>query len=141
MPATPAAVIQADTPQIVTPLERVIAVAWIGVTIDTTSGVAASSEMAGEIANRTAIVVKATQNVLIGVVAFFIALYLSTKGEGGNKQRPSLHIVWDKFPKFILAFVIASLVFSLLTMVYVGGACPPPSELPEKKRKIKKNKA
>ena len=88
--------------------------AWIGGTIDTTSGVAASSEMAGEIANRTAIVVKATQNVLIGVVAFFIALYLSTKGEGGKSQRPSLKIVWDKFPKFILAFVVASLVFSLL---------------------------
>lgn len=95
-------------------VQQEIAGAWIGGTIDTTSGVAASSEMAGEIANRTAIVVKATQNVLIGVVAFFIALYLSTKGEGGGKQRPSLKIVWDKFPKFILAFVVASLVFSLL---------------------------
>ncbi len=94
-------------------VQQEIAGAWIGGTIDTTSGVAASSEMAGEIANRTAIVVKATQNVLIGVVAFFIALYLSTKGEGGGKQRPSLKIVWDKFPKFILAFVVASLVFSL----------------------------
>ena len=95
-------------------VQQEIAGAWIRGTIDTTSGVAASSEMAGEIANRTAIVVKATQNVLIGVVAFFIALYLSTKGEGGGKQRPSLKIVWDKFPKFILAFVVASLVFSLL---------------------------
>ena len=94
--------------------QQEIAGAWIGGTIDTTSGVAASSEMAGEIANRTAIVVKATQNVLIGVVAFFIALYLSTKGEGGTSQRPSLKIVWDKFPKFILAFVAASLIFSLL---------------------------
>ena len=94
--------------------QQEIAGAWIGGTIDTTSGVAASSEMAGEIANRTAIVVKATQNVLIGVVAFFIALYLSTKGEGGSSQRPSLKIVWEKFPKFILAFVVASLIFSLL---------------------------
>lgn len=95
-------------------VQQEIAGAWIGGTIDTTSGVAASSEMAGEVANRTAIVVKATQNVLIGVVAFFIALYLSTKGEGGSSHRPSLKIVWDKFPKFILAFVVASLVFSLL---------------------------
>uniref|UniRef100_UPI00405786B8 YeiH family protein n=1 Tax=Alistipes sp. TaxID=1872444 RepID=UPI00405786B8 len=95
-------------------VQQQIAGAWIGGTIDTTSGVAASSEMAGELANSTAIIIKATQNVLIGVVAFFIALYLSTKGEGGQKQRPSLRIVWDKFPKFILAFVVASLVFSLL---------------------------
>ncbi len=98
-------------------VQQEIAGAWIGGTIDTTSGVAASSEMAfasaGDLANKTAVIVKATQNVLIGVVAFFIALYLSTKGEDGRSQRPSLGIVWEKFPKFILGFVAASLVFSL----------------------------
>ncbi|MBQ5737475.1 MAG: putative sulfate exporter family transporter [Alistipes sp.] len=89
--------------------------AWIGGTIDTTSGVGASSEMAGELAQKTAIVVKATQNVLIGVVAFFIALYLSARsGDGGSFSRPSFGIVWEKFPKFILGFVLASAVFSIL---------------------------
>ena len=87
--------------------------AWIGGTIDTTSGVVASSEMAGDLANTTAVIVKATQNVLIGVVAFFIALYLSARGEG-KTGAPSLGIVWEKFPKFILGFVVASAVFSLL---------------------------
>lgn len=95
-------------------IQQEIAGAWIGGTVDTTSGVAASSEMAGELANSTAIVVKATQNVLIGVVAFFIALYLSTKREDGKAQRPSLKVVWEKFPKFVLMFVVASLVFSML---------------------------
>lgn len=99
-----------DNPEV----QQEIMGAWIGGTVDTTSGVAASSEMAGELANSTAIIVKATQNVLIGVVAFFIALYLSTKGEGGKSHAPSLKIVWEKFPKFVLAFVIASLVFSYL---------------------------
>ena len=89
-----------------------VAGAWIGGTIDTTSGVVASSEMIGEAANRQAVIIKAAQNVLIGVVAFFIALYLSTRGEKGG-QAPSLGIVWEKFPKFILGFVAASLVFSL----------------------------
>lgn len=89
--------------------------AWIGGTIDTTSGVGASSEMAGDVAQKTAIVVKATQNVLIGVVAFFIALYLSARsGEGKGISRPSFGIVWEKFPKFILGFVVASAVFSIL---------------------------
>jgi F-type H+-transporting ATPase subunit a len=32
---------------------------------------------------------------------------------------------------------VQALVFSLLTMIYVGAACPPPEELPEKKRKKK----
>ena len=75
-----------------------VAGAWIGGTIDTTSGVAASSMIVGEVANQHAVIIKAAQNVLIGVVAFFIALYLSTRGEKGG-QAPSLGIVWEKFPK------------------------------------------
>ena len=95
-------------------LQSEITGAWIGGTIDTTSGVGASSEMAGDIAQKTAIVVKATQNVLIGVVAFFIALYLSARSGEGGMQRPSFGIVWEKFPKFILGFVLASALFSIL---------------------------
>lgn len=98
--------------------------AWIGGTIDTTSGVGASSEMAGDIAQKTAIVVKATQNVLIGVVAFFIALYLSARTGDGGMKRPSFGIVWEKFPKFILGFVLASALFSILQsngLLTVGG--------------------
>lgn len=93
-----------------------VAGAWIGGTIDTTSGVAASSMMVGEVANQHAVIIKGAQNVLIGVVAFFIALYLSTRGgtATNGSQKPSLGIVWEKFPKFILGFVAASLVFSLL---------------------------
>lgn len=94
-------------------IQQEIMGAWIGGTIDTTSGVVASSEMAGDLANTTAVIVKATQNVLIGVVAFFIALYLSARGEG-KTGAPSLGIIWEKFPKFILGFVVASAVFSLL---------------------------
>ena len=90
-----------------------VAGAWIGGTIDTTSGVAASSTIVGEVANQHAVIIKAAQNVLIGVVAFFIALYLSTRRGEKGAQAPSLGIVWEKFPKFILGFVAASLVFSL----------------------------
>jgi F-type H+-transporting ATPase subunit a len=42
-----------------------------------------------------------------------------------------LSIYFDLFSGFVQA-----LVFSLLTMVYVGGACPPVSELPEDRQKI-----
>lgn len=88
--------------------------AWIGGTVDTTSGVAAASDMINDAANKTAMIVKATQNVLIGVVAFCIATYLASKGGDGKLHRPSLSLVWEKFPKFVLGFVLASLVFSLL---------------------------
>ena len=51
------------------------------------------------------------------VVAFFIALYLSIKGDGETSikdEKPTPKIIWEKFPKFIIGFVVASLVFSLL---------------------------
>ena len=96
-------------------VQKEIMGAWIGGTIDTTSGVVASAESVGQVAENTAIVVKATQNVLIGVVAFFIALYLSTRSNKTNTiNRPSLSIVWDKFPKFILGFLLASALFSIM---------------------------
>jgi uncharacterized membrane protein YadS len=47
-------------------------------------------------------------------VAFCIATYLSSKGGDGRLHRPSVRLVWDKFPKFVVGFVLASLLFSLL---------------------------
>ena len=47
-----------------------------------------------------------------------------------------LSIYFDLFSGFVQA-----LVFSLLTMVYVGGACPPPEEIPERPKKNKKEVA
>ena len=47
-----------------------------------------------------------------------------------------LSIYFDLFSGFVQA-----LVFSLLTMVYVGGACPPYEELPEKTRRKLDKKA
>ena len=97
-----------DDPQVI----QEVAGAWIGGTTDTTSGVAASSAIVSELSNQHAVIIKGAQNVLIGFVAFFIALYLSTRGEKGSNS-PSLGIVWEKFPKFIIGFVAASLVFSI----------------------------
>ncbi len=94
--------------------QNAIAGAWIGGAVDTTSGVGAASAIYGEEANKIAMIVKATQNMLIGVVAFCIATYLASRGDDGVMRRPSLSLVWDKFPKFVLGFVLASLVFSLL---------------------------
>ena len=94
--------------------QNAIAGAWIGGTVDTTSGVGAASAIYGEEANKIAMIVKATQNVLIGIVAFCIATYLASKTPDGGIRRPSLRIVWDKFPKFVLGFILASFIFSLL---------------------------
>lgn len=88
-----------------------VAGAWLGGTIDTTGAVAASGTMLGETAAQTAIIVKSSQNVLLGVAAFVISLYWSYSGAEG-KERPTLGVIWDRFPKFVVGFIAASLIFS-----------------------------
>ena len=89
-----------------------VAGAWIGGTIDTTAAVAASGGILGEEAGNTAVIVKASQNVLIGVAAFFISLYWSLRKTEGV-QRTTGSDIWQRFPKFVVGMVIASIVFSI----------------------------
>lgn len=89
-----------------------VAGAWIGGTIDTTAAVAASGGILGEEAGETAIIVKASQNVLIGVAAFFISLYWSLRKTEGVEKTSGL-VIWQRFPKFVVGMVIASVVFSI----------------------------
>ena len=88
-----------------------VAGAWLGGTIDTTGAVAASGTMLGEAAAQTAIIVKSSQNVLLGVAAFIISLMWTYKGEQ-REEKPTMGVIWDRFPKFVVGFVLASLVFS-----------------------------
>ena len=88
-----------------------VAGAWIGGTIDTTGAVAAAGELVGRDAESVAVVVKASQNVLLGVAAFLISLMWAYQGTNA-KERPTAGVIWDRFPKFVLGMVIASLVFS-----------------------------
>lgn len=89
--------------------------AWLGGTIDTTGAVAAAGTLAdkgtGDIAAQTAVIVKSSQNVLLGVAAFVISLMWSYQGKN-NEKKPTAKVIWDRFPKFVLGFIIASLVFS-----------------------------
>ena len=89
-----------------------VAGAWMGGTIDTTGAVVASGALLGETAEQTAIIVKSSQNVLLGIAAFVISLYWSYKGQK-KRQRPSVRVIWERFPKFVVGFVAVSLLFSL----------------------------
>ncbi len=92
-------------------ISQEMAGAWLGGTIDTTGAVAASGTMLGETAAQTAIIVKSSQNVLLGVAAFAISLFWSYKGKS-REERPTVGVIWDRFPKFVVGFIVASLVFS-----------------------------
>ncbi|MBL7875487.1 MAG: putative sulfate exporter family transporter, partial [Cyclobacteriaceae bacterium] len=85
--------------------------AWMGGTIDTTGAVVAAGNMLGEEGLKYATVVKFSQNVLLGLAAFAISVYWTyTKKEGTEK--PTAKMIWDRFPKFVLGFIAASLIFS-----------------------------
>ena len=88
-----------------------IAGAWFGANIDTSAAVVGAGTIYGATAQEIAGIVKQTQNALIGVVAFLLALYFTTKVEG-KKERPSLRLLWERFPKFVLGFILASVLFT-----------------------------
>jgi len=88
-----------------------VAGAWLGGTIDTTGAVVAAGAIAGPQALEVAVVVKMAQNVLIGFAAFFLAIWFTFKRQVAG-QKPSLMEIWFRFPKFVVGFIIASIVFS-----------------------------
>jgi uncharacterized membrane protein YadS len=97
--------------------------AWLGGTIDATGAVVAAGAFLGEEAEKVAAVIKMIQNVLIGVVAFVVAVYWVTKVDRDpTAPRPSLMEIWYRFPKFIVGFVGASLLFSFALLPAVGEA-------------------
>lgn len=94
-------------------LSQEVAGAWLGGTIDTTAAVVASGKFIGETAEQYSVIIKSAQNVLLGVAAFIISIYWSYRGTN-SEIRPTGTILWDRFPKFVLGFLIASLVFSFV---------------------------
>lgn len=94
-------------------LPQEVAGAWFGGNIDTTAAVVAAGTLYGERAQQIASVVKATQNALMGVVAFLLTLYFVVVMENKPGERPSPRIMWERFPKFVLGFVLASVLFTL----------------------------
>lgn len=92
-------------------LSEQVAGAWLGGTIDTTAAVVASGKFIGETAEQYSVIIKSAQNVLLGVAAFAISIYWSYKGTNSN-IRPSGSVLWERFPKFVLGFLVASLIFS-----------------------------
>jgi uncharacterized membrane protein YadS len=94
--------------------QQILGGAWMGGTIDATGAVAAAGAFLGEKALYVAATIKMIQNVLIGVIAFFVALYFTTKveaAETGTKVGPIE--IWYRFPKFVIGFIVASIVFSI----------------------------
>jgi len=89
--------------------------AWIGGSIDTSGAVVASGSLVGETALKISTIVKFSQNVLLGVAALAISVYWTYTNNPAGQQagvKPSVGVIWERFPKFVLGFIAASLLFS-----------------------------
>ncbi|ABK19209.1 YeiH family protein [Syntrophobacter fumaroxidans] len=95
-------------------LPQILAGAWMGSTIDSTGAVAAAGAFYGEKALYVAATIKMIQNVLIGVTAFCVAVYWCAKVECAPGTKVSWWEVWYRFPKFVIGFIVASIVFSFI---------------------------
>jgi uncharacterized membrane protein YadS len=95
-------------------LSQAVAGAWLGGTLDTTGSVLAATEMIGETASKTGAVVKLSQNVFIGIAALAISAWWAMRGAPQPGGGSRLGLLWERFPKFVLGFLAASLVFSFL---------------------------
>lgn len=96
--------------------------AWVGGVIDNTGAVIAAGEVIGTKASlEAAVMVKMAQNVLIGFAAFFLAIWATLVLERKpGAARPSYMEIWYRFPKFIVGFIVASLIISFLVVPSMG---------------------
>jgi len=91
-----------------------VAGAWLGGTLDTSGSVVAAGSLISDVAMKVGVIVKMSQNVLIGFAAFILAVVWTFKAAeqvpGGEK--PGAGEIWHRFPKFVLGFMAASILFS-----------------------------
>jgi uncharacterized integral membrane protein (TIGR00698 family) len=94
-------------------MSPVVAGAWLGGTLDTSAAVVAAGELLGEAGRNAAVVVKLSQNALIGFAAFFLTIWWAMRHQGG-KHGASVGVIWERFPKFVFGFLLASMIFSFV---------------------------
>ena len=95
--------------------------ALIGGTVDSTGAVVLAGNALGPEAEQAAVLVKSIQNILIGFIAFFVAVFFATRVEKTSEKKVGAGEIWKRFPKFIIGFFVASLVASFLIQPIFGG--------------------
>ena len=71
--------------------------AWLGGTLDTSASVVAAGALISDAAMKTGVIVKFSQNALIGVAAFWLAIWWALKLQASG-QRASAAVIWSGSP-------------------------------------------
>ena len=94
--------------------------ALIGGTVDSTGAVVLAGNALGPEAEQAAVLVKSIQNILIGFIAFFVAIFFATRVDKDPNKKVGAGEIWTRFPKFIIGFFVASLVASFIILPMAG---------------------
>jgi uncharacterized integral membrane protein (TIGR00698 family) len=85
---------------------------WVGLAIDNTAEVTAAGNLYSDDAGKWAVLAKTVRNATIGFVVLGVALYFAARAGkelAGSRGR----LLWTKFPKFVLGFLIVSALASV----------------------------
>lgn len=94
--------------------------ALIGGTVDSTGAVVVAGTALGGEAQTAAVLVKSIQNILIGFIAFGVAVFFATNVEKTGKSEVGPSEIWKRFPKFLIGFFAASLIASFVIQPVFG---------------------
>ena len=84
---------------------------WAGLAVDNTAEATAAGALFSDSASRIAVLAKTTRNAMIGFVVLGYALYWASAGKARHVTNKAAFL-WQKFPKFVLGFLLISLLAS-----------------------------
>jgi uncharacterized integral membrane protein (TIGR00698 family) len=85
---------------------------WAGLAIDNTAEVTAAGSLYSQEAGKWAVLAKTVRNATIGFVVLGVATTFAARA-GRSLQGSRARLVWSRFPKFVLGFLIVSGLASL----------------------------
>jgi len=85
---------------------------WAGLAVDNTAEASAAGALFSDAAGKVAVLAKTCRNAMIGFVVLGYAIYWAAKGQAARVDN-KVAFLWSKFPKFILGFLLISLLASI----------------------------
>lgn len=102
--------------------------AWIGTSeFADAAGIAAAAQF-GDGATTTFTLMKVVgRDIFVGIWAFILSIIAVTMWEAkkdanaeGAAQKPSAGVIWERFPKFVLGFFVASILITIVSILGAG---------------------
>jgi uncharacterized integral membrane protein (TIGR00698 family) len=87
---------------------------WAGLGVDNTAEATAAGALYSDAAGKVAVLAKTARNAMIGFVVLAYAIYWAGQGQAAVVTNKAAFL-WKKFPKFILGFLLISLLVSFHT--------------------------